>query len=170
MNTLLEAVDRLSPEQYAIEIDIAGAGPLQADCEAFIAAYQGTIKVRFIGTVRYGADFFALLRSYHAVVVPSISDEQPRIVYDAYSQGVPVLASDTAGLRSCVRADVTGCLDTPGSAESLARRLAWASGHIAQLESMGLAALGVARGLTHRGMHQRRLVALASALEARAQG
>lgn len=164
LETLLQALRRLPIDGGEIDIDIAGSGPLKTDCEAFIATYRGPARINLIGTVRYGSEFFSLLRSYHAVLVPNLGDEQPRIVYDAFSQAVPVLAADTPGLRSCVQAGVTGCLDDPGSADSLSRRLIWARGNIAQLRSMGLAGLDVARNLTHRKMHQRRLVVLESAL------
>ena len=109
-----------------------------------------------LGTVAYGGEFKKMIRGYHAVVVPSITDEQPRIVYDAYSQAVPVLGSNTDGLRACVVEQKTGRLVTPDDPIALAKLLQWSSENIDKLENMGLAALGIARNLTHQKMHKRR--------------
>ena len=84
---------------------------------------EGPTRVGILGTVAYGAPLLALLRTYDAVIVPSISDEQPRIVFDAYSQAVPILASNTPGLRSCVRDGETGLLTKPNDARALAETL-----------------------------------------------
>jgi glycosyltransferase involved in cell wall biosynthesis len=169
---LIEAARLLALDSRAsaIEIDIAGDGPMRPDCEAAIAAWRGTPRPRLIGTTRYGPDFFALLRRHDLVLVPSLSDEQPRIVYDAYAQGVPVLASDTPGLRSCVRPGLTGWLEPPGAAARLADRLLWALDHRDELHQLGVAAQDMARGLTHRTMHRRRWLLLSEALADKPQG
>jgi hypothetical protein len=39
--------------------------------------------------------FLSLLRGFDGALVPSLSDEQPRILYDAFSQAVPVIGSAT---------------------------------------------------------------------------
>jgi glycosyltransferase involved in cell wall biosynthesis len=109
-----------------------------------------------------------MLRNYHAVVIPSITDEQPRIVFDCYSQAIPVIASDTHGLRSCVANGVTGRLVQPGDTEALAGVIASVRTDIAGLERMGLAALEVARKHTHRRMHEERQVLLLARFDARA--
>src|SRR5437763_3525524 len=55
--------------------------------------------LRLLDPVPPGAPFLALVRRYHALLLPSLSDEQPRVVLDAASQAVPAIASDTDGLR-----------------------------------------------------------------------
>ncbi|WP_333190780.1 hypothetical protein [Microcoleus sp. Pol7_A1] len=66
-----------------------------------------------MGTIAYGKELFRLLQEYHAIVVPSLSEDQPRIVYDdAYSQVVPILASNTDGLRDCIHNHKTGVIVT----------------------------------------------------------
>ena len=105
---LLEALRQLNAGHAPITLSILGEGELKSECVTLGSELTGVTSVRVLGTVPYGAPLFALIREYDALVVPTISDEQPRIVFDAYSQAVPVLASDTAGLRSCVREGETG--------------------------------------------------------------
>jgi glycosyltransferase involved in cell wall biosynthesis len=156
VGTLLEAARIADARKIEVEIDILGDGPLRAKCDRAAARQGANTRIRVLGTMHYRAEFFDLLSKYHAVVVPSLSDEQPRIVYDAYACGVPVLASDTAGLRSCVVHGQTGFLDEAGSAAMLAERIAGLSHAPRLLMPLGLAARDVAEQFTHRSMHARR--------------
>ena len=88
--------------------------------------------------------------------MPSISDEQPRIIFDAFSQGIPVLGSNTGGIREVVDDGVNGKLIVPGNPNALSELLEWAGRSRSELRTMGLAALDKSRGFTHRSMHEER--------------
>lgn len=153
---LLAAMGLLDSRGVPIRLDIFGEGEMFDECRAASARVRGRAQVHMLGTVSYGTALFERLRTYHAVVVPSLSDEQPRIVYDAYSQAVPVLASDTPGLRACVSDNSTGRIAPATDGAGWADLLSWAAEHIDDLQQMGLTALGIARVMTHASMHQRR--------------
>jgi glycosyltransferase involved in cell wall biosynthesis len=80
-----------------VELDVFGAGPLEESVRAAMVE-RPDLRIRFLGTLAYGEDFFAVLRGYDALVLPTLTDEQPRILFDAYSQGLPVIASATEGV------------------------------------------------------------------------
>ena len=101
VHELLLAAQLLRERGVSFVLDIYGDGPLRRECERAAGASGSTIHYR--GTLPYRDGFFTALRSGHVLIVPSLSDEQPRVVYDAYSQGVPVIASNTPGLRECVQ-------------------------------------------------------------------
>ena len=145
-----------SSTPFQLELDILGIGELAEDCASAAAEFTGSTRVQVLGAVPYGQPFFQLLRGYHAIVLPSISDEQPRIVYDAYSQGVPALATKTAGLRDCVLDGRTGWLVEPNDALALSELLRYAAHQIFELQRMGMEALKVARTMTHQRMHRER--------------
>ena len=153
---LLETVRQLRGESIPVSLGILGDGPLRQECE--LAAFESTqhTVVKLLGTVPYGAPLFELIRGYDAVVVPSISDEQPRIVFDAFSQAVPIIASDTPGLHSCVRDGETGLLVTPNNVSVLAKIVKFAAAHRARLRELGMRSLLDARTMTHQEMHRRR--------------
>jgi glycosyltransferase involved in cell wall biosynthesis len=153
---LLDAIRSMASKQIRVTLDILGSGELLPMCRQLSDELQGPTRVNVLGTVDYGAPLFELLRRYHAVVVPSISDEQPRIVYDAYSQGVPVLGTRTTGLRDCVVDNITGWLVEPNNSGSLALLMERATTNIAALHPMGMEALRVARSMTHQRMHRER--------------
>jgi glycosyltransferase involved in cell wall biosynthesis len=154
---LLDAMRQLSARGEPITLDVLGEGPLKQNAEDLSKHLaNGPTRVGILGTVAYGAPLLALLRTYDAVIVPSISDEQPRIVFDAYSQAVPILASNTPGLRSCVRDGETGLLTKPNDARALAETLHQGNLERTRLFHMGLRSLQDAHRMTHQEMHRKR--------------
>ena len=166
---LLQAMRQLSTELLPITLDILGEGNLKSHCEMAASELTGATTVNLLGTVPYGAPLFELIRRYDAVVVPSISDEQPRIVFDAYSQAVPVLASDTRGLRSCVKSDELGLFVAPNDVSALANLLRYAVMHRTELKRLGMNSLAYAHRMTHQKMHRQRAVLLQTMIEKRSQ-
>lgn len=160
---LLEAARELLEADAAVEFHVIGEGPLR---EAWLGASRAPWgeRITVLDPVPYGAPFLDLLRDHHAVLVPSLSDEQPRILFDAYSQAVPVIASDTDGIRPHVRDGQTGWLVAPGSRAALVRAIRAALGSTEELARRGLAARDSAASMTHREMHRSRSEALATML------
>jgi glycosyltransferase involved in cell wall biosynthesis len=156
---LLEALTLPQASCLGVEMDVIGDGPLRKAVEQ---ASQQVPCLRLLAPVPYGASFFSLLDRYHAVLVPSVSDEQPRILFDAAARGIAVLASDTEGHREQVKEGVTGWRFAPGDPSALLAILERSGTEPEALRSMGLAARDWARGQTHDAMHTARAKRLAS--------
>lgn len=165
VDVLLAALRRLDERGVDLRVDIIGDGPLRAAC-AEAGRSLRRVQSSLLDPVPYGKPFFELLQRYHAVVVPSLSDEQPRLVFDALAQAVPVLASRTDGLTAHVVDDRNGWLFPPGDADALAATLERASDGAA-LRRMGMTGLAGARELTHRAMHRNRCKILIDCFGAR---
>jgi glycosyltransferase involved in cell wall biosynthesis len=162
---LLEAMQLLSIQGISVKLDILGQGELLEKCQKVSQDIKLPVQIQILGTVPYGTVFFNLLRKYHAIVIPTVSDEQPRIIYDAYSQGIPVLASSTNGNRNCVQDGETGKFIPPNDPVALADLLKWASQNPDQLAKMGLKSIDTALSLTHAEMHRRRWDILLTTLD-----
>lgn len=152
---LLEAIDRLRSRGVVGRVDIIGEGPLKDACMRSAAA-PGSLVVRVLDTVPYGPPFFALLQRYFAVVVPSLGDEQPRILFDCYAQAIPVIASATEGIRSTAEADATW-LTTPGNADELAEVIEARLREPAILAEAGLRGPHATHRFTHEATHRARI-------------
>lgn len=150
------------------EIDIYGDGPARDALQAAIDSEPALAALRMCGTVSYGEELFGRLADYDYVIVPSLGDEQPRIVYDAYSQGVPVIAADTSGLRQCVQQDETGLFFERGSVESLAALLQQISSTQRRRQRLDMArnSVKVAKDMTHAAMHATRARLIARHIDA----
>jgi glycosyltransferase involved in cell wall biosynthesis len=156
LSVLLDAAGLIA-NQITVHITIIGEGPLAVECRDFVRQNEGSsLKFELLDPVQYGTAFFNLLRRFDAVIVPSLSDEQPRLIFDAFSQGIPVLGSDTGGITEIVKDDVNGKLFKSGDALSLAETLKWASQNRNSLRMLGISALRLSRLFTHQSMHGRR--------------
>jgi glycosyltransferase involved in cell wall biosynthesis len=149
-------LDSLEMLNRPVVCEVIGKGQLLTRCKQRAARLHSDVAVYFLDTIDYGAKFFKKISEYDAIIVPSVSNEQPRIVYDAFARAVPIIGFRTDGLASCVADGKTGRLCEQQNARELAALLNWAATHRDQLATMGMAALGVARSSTHRHMHQRR--------------
>lgn len=150
----LDALHCVERNAEPVEIDVIGSGAMRQDVEAFACSAR-FVKMRVLQPVPYGQPFLQLLRGYHGVVIPSTGDEQPRILYDAFSQAVPVIATNTAGNREVAVDGETAMLSEP-TPEALAHTLVSCHRHPSPLRAMGLRALDVAAGHTHAHMHGKR--------------
>lgn len=163
LDTLLEAVRMLDADGQKIRVDVIGSGPMMNDCVE-LAARLRSVEFSVLPQTSYGSEFFSLLRQYHVVLVPNRGDEQPRIIYDAFSQGVPVIATRTEGNRSLVADGETGWLTDIGAARELASTVRECSRDLAEAQRRGLNALHIAKQFTHSEMHRVRSRAIASVL------
>ncbi len=150
----LDALRCLERNAEPVEIDVIGSGAMRQDIEAFASSAR-FVKMQVLQPVPYGQPFLQLLRGYHGAVIPLTGDEQPRILYDAFSQAVPVIATNTAGNREVAVDGETAVLSEP-TPEALARAMASCQRHPSSLRAMGLRALDVAAGHTHAHMHGKR--------------
>ena len=157
---LLEALRQLGDQ--APRVDIVGEGELHDECARL--ADEMPERVRMVPPVPYGPRFFELLDRYRGVLVPLKSDEQPRIVFDAYARAIPILGSTAPGVASCVTDGQTGWLFEPGNADAMARVLRQAVAQPTSLRTMGLRARDAAQRNTHREMHRTRVSRIIQAL------
>lgn len=160
---LLQAMEGLPK---TITLDVIGSGGL---VDAVRRAAELNDAIRLLAPVEYGADFFKLVGKYDAVIVPSQTDEQPRIVYDAYSQAVPVIATRTKGNSECVLHERTGYLVEAEDLVALRAAICRAAAERATLRTMGMSALMLARDYTHQEMHRRRWVVLRNLIDGNAR-
>lgn len=138
-------VGRLSPEKGVgvlaraisqlkdISLRVAGEGP---DI-GLLQGLSGVALHGFLPSDRVRAE----MMSAQALVLPSICYENfPRSIVEAFSCGLPVIASRLGAMAELVREGETGLLFEPGNAEDLAAKLRWAAANPAALLRMGEAA------------------------------
>lgn len=162
---LIQAVIELLEDGLNLTLDVYGEGPCREQCEHLVMNARVSRSIRIHGSVPYGTQFFDALRSHDLLVVPNVTDEQPRIVYDAYSQGLPVLAADTAGLRQCVTQGETGTFFSVTDWSAMKASIAAHAVNRECLPPMARAAVKRARLKTHRHMHSERSARIVSAFD-----
>jgi glycosyltransferase involved in cell wall biosynthesis len=165
VSVLLSAIGAAAESGADVEFSIIGTGAMRDDCIAAASSLAGKATVTVLDEVAYGDPFLSLLRGFDAVLVPSLSDEQPRIAYDAFSQAVPVIGSATGGICEVVKSGVSGRLSPPEDSGALAESIIWAGRNRSELREMGLRGLASVRQKTHQAMHRSRHKLLRQALD-----
>jgi len=56
--------------------------------------YELEDTVKFWGILPYGDPFYEALREHDVILVPNLSGEEPRIIYDAMANGTVVIGAD----------------------------------------------------------------------------
>lgn len=112
---LLEAFARARREVPELTLELAGAGPLEAELR--VAAGDG---VSFLGQV---APVAPAIERALAVVVPSLGEGFGMVALEAMERGRAVVASAVGGLPELVVEGETGLLVPPGAVDALAAAL-----------------------------------------------
>ncbi len=136
-----------------LSLFVAGAGPEEAALRAQSASLQLGDSVTFAGTFAYPEPFFEMLRSQDIVVLTNLNDEQPRLVFDAVSQGCLIVCPDSLPYRAL--GIPRRLLYRRGDATSLADAIASAIAAIGDLE-LRLELQAMSRTATIESMHERR--------------
>jgi glycosyltransferase involved in cell wall biosynthesis len=162
---LLAAAQTLVKAGVNGSLDFIGDGPLRPEIMAAAANTRGgPFVLRHFEPIPSGKPFLDFLQTYHVAIIPSLTDEQPRIVFDAAARAVAVLASDTDGLRPHVDHQRTGILVPPGNPAALAQAMVDMVKDRSGLRAMATEALRQVRNRTHRAMHVERSRVLAQHL------
>jgi glycosyltransferase involved in cell wall biosynthesis len=125
VDVLLEAL-----KAGASRVDVIGAGDLQDK----VKAQLGEAALGFLPV----GEILQRMRQASYLVVPSLWYENfPRILVEAFSCGLPVVASRLGALAELVEEGQTGLLFEPGNARDLTVKLQWAQGNPDAMRQMG---------------------------------
>lgn len=122
VDLLLRAAALLARERPALEVEIIGRGNHRPSLEALAARLGLSGRVRFAGHVGEEEKLDRLRRA-HVAVYPSPKEGWGIAAVEAAACGVPVVASDSPGLRDSVRDGETGLLVPHGDVAGLAGAL-----------------------------------------------
>ena len=163
VHVLIEAVERLKKMNTKVELTIMGSGDLQPLCKQTCTTVHPTVKLKFLEALPYDSIFFNTLQMYDLIVVANLKEEQPRNIFDAFSQGLGAIASQTKGVQDITSSSNTVYFDV-GNAESLANIINELSVNKAKVHELGLAALTSMLQTTHANMHETRRIFLEKTL------
>ncbi len=132
---------------------VAGAGPLESTLKEQAQRLHLEDAVTFAGTFAYPGPFFDMLRGQDIVVLTNLNDEQPRLVFDAVSQGCLIVCPDSLPYRALGIPETL--LYRRGDAQALADAI------VRAIAAIGDPALrerlqALARDATIETMHERR--------------
>lgn len=123
-HTLLDAIKLLNDETLNKRIKITIGGPnSHSYSTGFESMSTDKMKLDFIGAVDKASVKEKMLES-HIVLIPSLSEGVPNVLYEAMASGNMVIASNVGGIPEILVAGKTGLLVESNGAIALMRALA----------------------------------------------
>lgn len=116
--TLIEALATLSDLDWTL--DLAGGGPLQDEITALVAEHGLQDKVSFLG---HRNDIAELMSRSQAFVLITHWEGFPRSILEAMRAGLPVVATDVAGVPEAVEESITGLLTERADVTQVSQKL-----------------------------------------------
>ncbi|MBC7905509.1 MAG: glycosyltransferase family 4 protein [Rhodospirillaceae bacterium] len=123
-NFLIEALSLLKQRGITLTAVFAGSATAEsADYEAGLKeqAKAAGVTVHFLG---YREDVSELMQTGDLVVIPSLTEAQPRVAVQAFATGRPVVACAVGGVPEIVKDGETGWLVPPAQPAALADAIA----------------------------------------------
>jgi len=121
-NFLLDALHLLKARGLELTLVLAGSATAEsAEYEAGLKQQAQGLAVHFLG---YREDVSELMQTADLVVIPSLTEAQPRVAVQAFATGRPVVASSVGGVPEIVKDGETGWLVPPAQPDALADAIA----------------------------------------------
>jgi glycosyltransferase involved in cell wall biosynthesis len=119
-DVLLDAFARLRESTAAVDLVIAGDGPLRAALEQRAVDLGIADACHFTG---FRSDVGTIYAASDGVVLTSANEGTPVSVIEAQAAGLPVVSTDVGGVRDIVADGSSGFVVPAGDVEALAERL-----------------------------------------------
>jgi glycosyltransferase involved in cell wall biosynthesis len=124
-HVLIDAASRIDRKDFILKI----FGKYKREYVEEISKGKDNLTVEFVG--RYEPkDLPDILRQIDIMVLPSIcNDTAPQTIFEAYSHGIPIIASDIGGFPDFITNNVNGLLFKAGNSKDLARQIGFILSH-----------------------------------------
>ncbi len=116
---LLDALALLGDEP--VELHIVGDGELRQQLEGQTQRLALQNRVHFHGFVPHGPELRQRFRQSDLFILPALQDQQPKVLMEAMSQSLPVIATQVGGIPSIIVDGENGLLVPPGDPEAITR-------------------------------------------------
>lgn len=117
----IKAVANLIQNGQDVNLVIAGEGDQRGSLEQLISDLGVGEHVRLLG---YCSDTIKLFQAFDLFVLSSYREGLPNVILEAMAMGVPVIATEIAGIPRVITNGVNGMLIPPGDSAALQQALA----------------------------------------------
>lgn len=93
-----------------LRLDIIGSGPERAGLEQLAESLQIAERVSFLGALPYDAALLERLGSYDAMLFTPTAEDTPRMIFDGYAAGLPIVAFDIGYVQERARQESAAVL------------------------------------------------------------
>lgn len=117
------AIEALALSDDDLTLDVIGDGPERAALERLAASKGLSHRVNFLGWQTPDENYYRMLQSYRALVLPTLAEANGIVFQEAMVLGLPIIAVDWGGAAQLLE-DTTAILVKPHSAASVTHEIA----------------------------------------------
>jgi glycosyltransferase involved in cell wall biosynthesis len=139
-----------------VSFDLIGDGTERAKLESLAADPLLRGHARFLGSRAYGSDLLRNLASYDALFFTPTAEDTPRMIFDGYAAGLPLVAYDIDYVKERDREERATLSLRSNDVESSARTLARAATERGTLTPLARAARRAAEHHSAESWYERR--------------
>jgi glycosyltransferase involved in cell wall biosynthesis len=140
----------------SVELDLIGDGPERAEIAALVESLGLSQVVRFLGTRPYGKPLIKELGKYDALLFTPIAEDTPRMIFDGYAAGLPVLGYSIPYVEECVAEDRAGVLLPLQNPQESGRLISELAKQPERMLQLGFSALQAGRRHACEGWYRQR--------------
>jgi glycosyltransferase involved in cell wall biosynthesis len=122
--TSVELVARARALGANVELHLIGDGQQRTELETLARERGVATHVHFHGPATYGPELIASLATYDALLFTPSAEDTPRMIFDAYAAGLPLVATDIAYVRERADAEHAAVVVPRADHEGAAREIA----------------------------------------------
>jgi len=123
VSELIKAFPKVVSKINQAHLTIIGDGPQRKHLTSLAQSLGVADKVKFVGKISH-EKVKEYYQKANVIVVPSVwIDNSPNVVYEAFSTGRPVIASNRGGMSDFVKNEETGFIFESGNIKELAERI-----------------------------------------------
>ncbi len=137
VNELIEAAALLRRDGLDVLVDVAGAGPDEAEMRRRCELVGMSAAVRWHGYLEDEAKLDLLARSDVFVLASSWLEGLPNALLEAMTMGLPVIVSDVGAMAEVVEDGVNGFVVPAGDPRALAAKMSYLVENPQQARAMG---------------------------------
>lgn len=120
----IDIVMRARAQGADVTFDLIGNGDARAALEAQVLRDGMQGGVRFLGEKPYGPDLLQTLAAYDGLLFTPLSEDTPRMIFDGYAAGLPLVGYDIPYVRERAESEKAAFLLPSGDQGGAAARLA----------------------------------------------
>lgn len=117
LNYLIEAACEIKIDFPKIKFIICGEGAEKQSLQELIESYGLKNTVYLVGKVN---EAVKLIRAFDVFALPSVKEGQPWVILEAMAAGVPIVATNIAGVPEMIEDQKSGLLVEPADSHALA--------------------------------------------------
>jgi glycosyltransferase involved in cell wall biosynthesis len=149
----------------SIELDVIGDGEERPALEALVQKLDLAGRVRFLGSAAYGPGLLRQLAEYDALFFTPTAEDTPRMIFDGYASGLPLIGSDIGYVVERAHSEAAAIVLPRDDREECVARLVRIARDRAQLATLACAAHAAAEHHAADQWYARRAAWVLDAIE-----